>query len=408
MIVDAVVQQSIRLSLSLAGTAALVLASTSLGISPAGADEPKVDQGTAADFGAMEVSLKNAVQVNWGFQGQTQGAGTPNELGIGGFMPLAVGSNSVAFLDVLANVNLPDIGNSSSIINTEVAGTTISTSTRLGYRWLNSDRSWMFGVNAGYDTRPMATGEADTGVAVTGSRTVFFQQAAVGLEAIGDHWLLNAHALLPTGTRTFSLNSAYNGGALNTYGLDVGYSITPDLKVSLGYYYQNGDLATANGSGVVGRVAYTISDGLTAGANLSYDQAFDTRVSVNLTYRFGSGPAKRSTPSTNVLNTPAIKALSIGPAMRDVRVHDGSGGNGGDAGESSGRGGNGGAGATAGNGGVGGVGGSGGKGGTGATAGNGGNGGVGGVGGNGGAGGVGGNGGNGGAGGVGGTGGNGG
>jgi hypothetical protein len=52
-----------------------------------------------------------------------------------------VGNNSVFFLDALANVNLADFGNSSSIINTEVAGTTISTSTRLGYRWLKSNRS---------------------------------------------------------------------------------------------------------------------------------------------------------------------------------------------------------------------------------------------------------------------------
>ena len=370
-------QHSIRLSLSLAGTVALALASTPFGITPAGAEEAKVAQGTAADLGVMEVSLKDAVQFNWGFQGQTQGAGTPNEMGIGGFLPLSVGTNSVFFLDALANVNLPDIGNFSSIINTEVAGTTISTSTRLGYRWLNSDRSWMFGVNAGYDTRPMSTGQADTGVMVTGSRTVFFQQAAVGLEAIGDHWQLNAYALLPTGARTYNLNNTYHGGALNTYGLDIGAFITPDLKATLGYYYQNGDLATANGSGVVGRVDYTISDGLSAGANLSYDQAFDTRVSVNLTYRFGSRPVKRSTPSTNILNTPAIKALSIGPSNRDVRVHDGPGGNGGNGGNGGaggvgGKGGNGGAGSTAGNGGNGGVGGAGGKGGVG-SGGNGGN-----------------------------------
>jgi len=377
------VQHTLCRSVALAGTATLTLSAVPGFSAPA-----KVAQTNASDLGVIEVSLKDAVQFNWGFQGQTQGAGTPNELGIGGFLPLAVGTNSVLFLDALANVNLPDIGNSSSIINTEVAGTTISTSTRLGYRWLNSDRSWMFGVNAGYDTRPMATGEADTGVAVSDSRTVFFQQAAVGLEAVADHWLFNAYALLPTGKRTFSLNSAYNGGALNTYGLDVGYSITPDLKASLGYYFQNGDLASANGSGVVGRVAYTISDGLSAGATLSYDQAFDTRVSVNLAYRFGSASAKRSTPSTNVLNTPAIKALAIGPAMRDVRVHDGSGGNGGNAGllvgSSGGRGGDGATAGNGGNGGVGGVGGSGGKGGTGATAGNGGAGGVGGTGGNGG------------------------
>lgn len=109
----------------------------------------------------------------------------------------------------------------------------------------------------------------------------------------------------------------------------------------------------------MGRVAYMISDGLTAAANLSYDQAFDTRVSVNLAYRFNSLPSKRSTPSTNVLNTPAIKALSIGPPNRDVRVHDGSGGNGGA----------GGVGGNGGNGGRGGVGGAGGKGGNGGNAG---------------------------------------
>jgi len=338
------VQQSVRFSLSLAGTAALALASLPFAINPAGADEIKAAQGTASSLGVMSVSLKDAVPFNWGFQGQTQGAGTPNEIGVGGFLPLSVGNNSVLFLDALANVNLPDTDNASSIINTEVAGTTISTSTRLGYRWLNSDRSWMFGVNAGYDTRPMATGQPDTGITVTGSRTVFFQQAAAEVEAVGNHWLFNAYALVPTGTRTQILNSTYNGGALNTYGLDVGYAITPDFKASLGYYYQHGDLATANGSGVVGRLAYTISDGLTAGANVSYDQAFDTRVSVNLTYRFNSRPAAHARPSTAVLKTPAIKALSIGPAMRDVRVHDGSGGKGGVG--KSGSGGNGGVGSS--------------------------------------------------------------
>ena len=119
-------QQSIRLSLSIAGTAALALASTPFAVTPAGAEGAKVAQGTAADLGVMEGSLKNAVQFNWGFQGQIQGAGTPNEMGIGGFLPLSVGANTVFFLDALANVNLPDIGTSSSIINTEVAGTTLT------------------------------------------------------------------------------------------------------------------------------------------------------------------------------------------------------------------------------------------------------------------------------------------
>ena len=46
-------------------------------------------------------------------QGALQGAGIPNQAGMGGGL---------------------------------------STSTRLDYHWLNIDRSWMFGLNGGYDT----------------------------------------------------------------------------------------------------------------------------------------------------------------------------------------------------------------------------------------------------------------
>lgn len=309
-------QHSIGRSLALAGTAALTLTAV-----PGFAEPVKPAQGTAADLGVMAVSLKDAVQFNWGFQGQTQGAGTPNEIGIGGFLPLAVGANSVFFLDALANVNLPDIGNSSSIINTEVAGTTISTSTRLGYRWLNNGRSWMFGVNAGYDSRPMATGSADTGVAVTNSQTVFYQQVTAGFEAASNSWNFNAYTLFPVGEKEQRLNSAYDGGSLDTYGLDVGYSITPDFRASIGYYYQNGDLNAADGSGVRGRLAYNISNGLTVGANLSYDQAFDARFSADLKYRFGSngyGSPQKQKPAVK----PVIQSLLATTPNRDVRVHD--------------------------------------------------------------------------------------
>ena len=112
----------------------------------------------------MEVSLKDAVQFNWSFEAQTQSAESPKELGIGGFLPRSVGPNNIFFLDAHANADLSDIGNDFSVINTKVAETTISTSTRLGYRWLNKERSWMYGINAGDDSRPMATGPADTGV----------------------------------------------------------------------------------------------------------------------------------------------------------------------------------------------------------------------------------------------------
>jgi hypothetical protein len=73
------VQHSIQLSLSLAGSAALALTSLPFAISPAVAEPTKVAQGKAAELGVMSVSLKDAVKLNYGLQGQLQGAGTPNE-----------------------------------------------------------------------------------------------------------------------------------------------------------------------------------------------------------------------------------------------------------------------------------------------------------------------------------------
>ncbi len=68
--------------------------------------------------------LGDAVKLNYGFQGALQGAGTPNEAGIGAFISLSVGSNSVAFVDVLVNANFSDYSGYSSNINTDVSGTT--------------------------------------------------------------------------------------------------------------------------------------------------------------------------------------------------------------------------------------------------------------------------------------------
>ena len=307
-------QRSLRLSLSLSGVAAVALAGNPL--LPAAAQ----DDGSADDLGVMSISLKDLVKPTLGFQGALQGAGTPNQAGIGGFLPLAVGENSVFFADVLLNANFADYGGKSSIVNTEVAGTTISTSTRLGYRWLNSDRSWMFGLNGGYDSRPMNTGDADTGVSVTDKSSVFFQQLAFNAEAVSDSWNFNAYALVPVGEKEAQLNSVYQGGSLNTYGLDVGYFITPVVNASVGYYYQNGDLGAADGSGVLGRVAYEVSSGLTAGVNISYDEAFDTRVSADIKVRFG-GPSTTASKKKKWEN-PTINALTASPKNRDVRVHD--------------------------------------------------------------------------------------
>ena len=279
----------------------------------------KAQDGTAEDLGdVMSVSLKDVVKPQVGFQGALQGAGTPNQAGVGGFLPLSVGDNSVWFLDALVNAHFGDRDGYSSIINTDVAGG-FSTSTRLGYRWLNSDRSWMYGLNAGYDSRSLKSGNTDTGVSVTNKKTVGFQQIALNAEAVSNGWTFNGYGLIPVGDVEQKLNSVYQGGALNTYGLDVGYFITPALHASAGYYYQHRDEEHVDGSGILGRLAYAINNDLTLAANLSYDEAFDTRFSADITWRFNTnGGPGNDTPKTNN----AVEALTSTPSNRDVRVHD--------------------------------------------------------------------------------------
>ena len=109
--------------------------------------------------------------------------------------------------------------------------------------------------------------------------------------------------------------------------MDAGYAITPDLKVSLGYYYQDGDLNKADGSGIRGRLAYNLVNGLTLGINYSYDEAFDSRVSGDIKYRFGSnGYGAPSIRKQQPVVMPVIQALTVTPTNRDVRVHDCCGG----------------------------------------------------------------------------------
>jgi len=69
----------------------------------------KAEDGGAEDLGdVMSVSLKDVVMPTIGFQGALQGAGTPNQAGIGGFLPISVGDNSVWFVDALAKAGLLD------------------------------------------------------------------------------------------------------------------------------------------------------------------------------------------------------------------------------------------------------------------------------------------------------------
>ena len=303
-------RQSVRLSLSLSGVAALALASSPYSVS--------ADTGEVDGLDPISISLDDAVKFDWNIQGQTQGAGTPNEAGVDFFIPISVNEQSVWFVDTQFNANFGDF-DGSSIVSTEVDGITLSTSTRLGYRWLNDDRSWMYGVNTGYDTRNMKTGDTDQKQYPAGNpQSPDFSQIAFGVQAISDSWDLNAYSLIPVGDKEQRINTFFNAGALETYGLDIGYNINSDLTSSLGYYYQQGDDDKVDGSGIKGRLAYELGNGLTVGANLSYDDAFDTRFSAEFKYNFGNKNAQKKE-----WETPIIESLSESVKHRQVRIHDG-------------------------------------------------------------------------------------
>ena len=307
-------KRSISLTFSLGGATALALVTTPLLPATAQNTDSAEDLG-----GALTISLNDVVKPTFGFQGALQGASTPNQAGIGGFLPLSVGENGVWYLDALVNVSFSDRDGESSIINTDVDGG-ISTSTRLGYRWLNEDRSWMYGLNAGYDSRTVESGDADTNIPVFDKQTIFFNQIAFNAEAISNSWTFNGYGLIPIGDVEQKLNSHYDAGALNTYGLDIGYFFSPALKASAGYYYQHRNQEGVDGSGVRGRLAYDITQGFTAGINVSYDEAFDTRVSADLSVRFGG--ANTTAAKKKTWEMPTIHSLTSTPQNRDIRVHD--------------------------------------------------------------------------------------
>jgi opacity protein-like surface antigen len=172
----------------------------------------------------------------------------------------------------------------------------------------------------------MATGGTTDGVSVTDSQTVFFQQVALNLEAKSNSFSASAYALVPVGEygagtgNVAVINSSFIADNLSTYGLDIGYKIKPDLTLALGTYYQLDEkeaMKAATSFGIKTGLTYDITDELQAGVGYSYDENFESRITGNLKWRFGSGnKTKKSQPPVS----PVIQAMQTTPANRDVRV----------------------------------------------------------------------------------------
>ena len=152
--------------------------------------------------------IKNDIKkFSWYLQGSTQGSGTPNQIGIGTFQTFHKNKNSLSFFDIQLNSEFGDFDGSewsyridklfdgSSILNTEVAAFGLSTSSKIGKRWLSNEGSLIYGMNFGYETRLMKTGDADNAL-VYNKNNAFFSQLSVGLEASKKRWNINSYGLI--------------------------------------------------------------------------------------------------------------------------------------------------------------------------------------------------------------------
>lgn len=176
----------------------------------------------------------------------------------------------------------------------------------------------MYGINAGYDTRPLATGDNnDLGIPLFGtSKTVFFQQAAINAEIQNSRWRMNAYALIPTGQTEQAINWAFEAGALNTYGFDTSYLISNGLTAKLGYYYQDGDLGVGNGNGLGIGIKKILQKNLSTEVNYSFDDAFKSRWSATITWRpVVSKKKSKGKPH----NASLISFMTASPEHRDIR-----------------------------------------------------------------------------------------
>ena len=224
----------------------------------------------------------------------SQGAGTPNTL------------SGYAFLPILAN-DRGDILFAESYINWNIASdgidSSIGSSTRLGYRWLAENKSWIYGVNAGIDNRPFQAQN--------------FLQAGVGLEALSPNMELRVNGYIPFSQTSNLYSTAYNGAyglvndqlqlnrsrwfgvALGGVDAEVGTPVARwqggDLRLYAGYYYLDGDYVNGS-SGVRARAELRLGNTISVGGTVSYDDIFQTQATGYV--RLGFSPQQKPVGKT--------------------------------------------------------------------------------------------------------------
>jgi hypothetical protein len=235
-------------------------------------------------------------QFNGGLRFDSQGAGTPNTL------------SGYAFLPILGNER-GDVFFAESYINWNIASdgidSSIGSSTRLGYRWLTENKSWIYGVNAGIDNRPFQAQN--------------FLQAGLGIEALSPKLEFRVNGYIPFSQTSNLYATGYNGAyglandqlqlnrsrwfgtALGGIDVEVGTPVAQwqggDLRVYGGYYYLDGDYVNGS-SGVRARAELRLSSNISLGGTVSYDDIFQTQATGYV--RLGFSPQQK--PIANSIN----------------------------------------------------------------------------------------------------------
>ena len=231
------------------------------------------------------------VLINGGLRFQSEGGGTPNTLSGYIFVPLSQTDNgNVLFVDGFANLNFG--GDSSD--------ESFGASTRLGYRWLNDDRSWLLGANAGLDTTPY---QGD-----------YNWQAGLGLEALNKNVEIRANGYIPLSNSNKETGRGYSSANLSNNSLNLigayqdwitsygGFDLEAGTPVArweqgglwlyAGYYYL--DSTVSNGpatSGISARAEARIANNFAVGATYSYDDIFQSKATGYI--RYGSRPLNK-------------------------------------------------------------------------------------------------------------------
>jgi hypothetical protein len=316
-----------RLSLGLLASA------ISLASLPAIAQE---DSG-ADDLGVMSINLKEMAKFSWGFQGSLQDAGVTNRIGAGFFYPFYTKVNKMLFLDSRFDLNLGDYNVSpeflsSSINDVQVQGVSVSTSTRLGYRWIDRNLNRAFGFSAGYDSRPLIAGfpmddfikefTAYRG----GPQTQFFQQIGLSVVTAGEKSKVAAYSLLPIGEygigsqKVASIYGLYGASPLMTAGIDLEYEVFPSVKALTGFYYQSNEselplyIDPVSGFGFKVKLTGDINSYSSIYAKMTRDLNFKTRYSAGFIFRFAEIVSKNKLGGI-------IEFINSSPDYRYVRVN---------------------------------------------------------------------------------------